>query len=549
MSSQPPAPPPNDADNPAEDWAMPGDTTGSWEGDEARPARPARAPAPPPISPASPASPAEDWALPGDTTGSWEGEGVRPASATAPAPSVADSLKAPLVALWADPRSRPLVLLSAAGVIGVCALACFVLALAALANRPPDNPPPTSGTATAVASRPVTSSIGLSVSVAGTPAPSPVAGIPSRLQVGGRAFTINPVQLSAKNEWTYDRDAQKTAFWAAGTLVNYVLGMHNSTDNRTAFESLKIGDLLVLDTGAGQFRYRVSTLTSLKIDDPAPLREQSSPQITLLLLGDTNTPNQRRAVVAKYTDEGSPNVLASVGAPINLVDLRVKATNPRLLEGSRVGLPAGRNYYQVDIEIASLLTRTLETGTFVAELIDGSGARYPLSTQAAFASGGKGWASGSLAPGATINVTAGFDVPASMAGPKIELDFSADASNAFVARVSIPYRPIIINPTAAPTAAPAADVDLLAVNLSPEGNEVRIVGQIRNLTSRDLAVSPRDVSLTGNGTPVALNAALPGFPWTIPANETLAFQLNFSRPPAGNVVFTLFGRSYQIDGL
>ena len=549
MSSQPPAPPPNDADNPAEDWAMPGDTTGSWEGDEARPARPARAPAPPPISPASPASPAEDWALPGDTTGSWEGEGVRPASATAPAPSVADSLKAPLVALWADPRSRPLVLLSAAGVIGVCALACFVLALAALANRPPDNQPPTSGTATAVASRPVTSSIGLSVSVAGTPAPSPVAGIPSRLQVGGRAFTINPVQLSAKNEWTYDRDAQKTAFWAAGTLVNYVLGLHNSTDNRTAFESLKVGDLLVLDTGAGQFRYRVSTLTSLKIDDPAPLREQSSPQITLLLLGDTNTPNQRRAVVAKYTDEGSPNVLASVGAPINLVDLRVKATNPRLLEGSRVGLPAGRNYYQVDIEIASLLTRTLETGTFVAELIDGSGARYPLSTQAAFASGGKGWASGSLAPGATINVTAGFDVPASMAGPKIELDFSADASNAFVARVSIPYRPVIINPTAAPTAAPAADVDLLAVNLSPEGNEVRIVGQIRNLTSRDLAVSPRDVSLTGNGTPVALNAALPGFPWTIPSNETLAFQLNFSRPPAGNVVFTLFGRSYQIDGL
>ncbi|MEO6061916.1 MAG: hypothetical protein ABIQ99_08265 [Thermoflexales bacterium] len=544
MSSQPPAPPPNDADKPTEDWAMPGDTTGSWEGDEARPAR---EPAPPLMSPAT--NRAEDWALPGDTTGSWEGDGARPAGAPAPAPSMVDSVRAPLVALWADPRSRPLVLLSGAGVIGVCALACFVLALAALANRGPDTPPPLSGTATAVASRPVTSSISLSVSVAGTPAPNPAPGIPNRLQVGGRAYTVNPVQLSAKNEWTYDREAQKTAFWAAGTQVNYVIGLHNSTDNRTAFEALKIGDLLVLDTGAGQFRYRVTTLTSLKVDDAAPLREQSSPQITLLLLGDTSTPNQRRAVFAKYTDEGSPNVLVSIGAPINLVDLRVRATNPRLLEGSRVGLPAGRNYYQVDIEIFSLLTRTLETGTFAAELIDGSGARYPLSTQAAFASGGKGWASGSLAPGSTINVTAGFDVPASMAGPKIELNFSADASNAFVARVSIPFRPVIINPTAAPTAAPAADVDLLAVNLSPEGNEVRIVGQIRNLTSRDLAVSPRDVSLTGNGTPVALNAALPGFPWTIPSNETLAFQLNFSRPPAGNVIFTLFGRSYQIDGL
>ena len=103
MSSQPPAPPPNDADSPAEDWALPGDTTGSWEGDSPRPAG---------------------------------------APAAAPAPSVADTLKEPLVALWADPRSRPLVLLSGAGVIGVCALACFVLALAALTNRPPDTPLP-----------------------------------------------------------------------------------------------------------------------------------------------------------------------------------------------------------------------------------------------------------------------------------------------------------------------------------------------------------------------------------------------------------------------
>ena len=107
------------------------------------------------------------------------------------------------MALWADPRSRPLVLLSGAGVVGVCALACFVLALAALTNRGPETLPPPSGTATAVASRPVTSSIGLSVSVAGTPAPSPVAGIPNRLQIGGRALPAYPVQPSPQKRGTH----------------------------------------------------------------------------------------------------------------------------------------------------------------------------------------------------------------------------------------------------------------------------------------------------------------------------------------------------------
>lgn len=519
MSSQPPKPTPSD---PNADWPLPGDAeggseSGSWEHEDAEAAGPA------------PAGPA-------------------PADPDAPGDGPAEAVVGPLRALWSDPRSRPLLLLSLAAVGFVCVLACFVVALAVLSNRPAETSPRPAGGA-AEASRPVTSSISLSVLVAGTPAPTPASGVPTRLQVAGKAFTVSPLQLAANNEWTYDRNAQRAVFWAVGTVVNYVIGLPNSNENRASFEALKTGDLLVLDTGAGQFRYRVVQQTSYKTDDPSPLRDRATPQITLLLLGDTASPNQRRAVIARYTDEGSPNVLAAVGAPVNLVDARVRATNPRALEGARVGLPAGRNYYQVDLEITNLLTRTLDTAQFVVELQDGAGARYPLSSPASYASGGKGWASGALAAGATVTVTAGFDVPAAMPGPKVEVDFSADPSNAFVARYAIPYRAVAVAPTAAPTAVPVADVDLLAVSLSPEGNEVRIVGQIRNLTTRELAASPRDVSLTGNGSPVALNAALPGFPWTIPAGESLAFQLNFVRPPAGNVVFTLFGRSYQIDGL
>ncbi len=451
-------------------------------------------------------------------------------------------MREPLSALWDDPARRPLVLLSLIALIGICGLSCFVLSLAVVSSGDILSGP-AAVQPTEAAGVPITESVNISANQ--TPVP---VGIPSRMTIRNIAYAVTPMQMSRQNEWRFDARAARTAFWAPGSLVNYVIGLPASDENRQVFESLKPGDLIVLDTAVGALRYRVSELTTIPADQLAALEVQTRPQITLMLLSDGG--DTRRVAIAPYTDEGTANSLTNLGVPINLGDVRVRAFGERLVPGDVIGLPAGQNFYQVNVEVTSLVTRVLDASQFTSWLIDGVGLRFEASDEAARVAGGLGWTSGALSPGQTVTGTAGFQVPATMAGPHLEWNFAADPANPYVARVVIPYQTLDVRPTAAPTAAPIAEVTPLNVNISPEGNELRIVGNVRNLTDRFLAVSLRDVSLTSGGAPIAINSSLPAFPWSITAGETLAFQLTFTRPPPGQpAIFTMFGQSFQIDGL
>jgi hypothetical protein len=514
--------------------------------------------------PTPPREPSDDWQPPdaGASTGApssastdsppgqWESDDIRPAARQRQAASqaagnwlkpITDALRVPFGALWDDPRGRPLILVSLLALVGVCALSCFILSVALLSNPP--TPGPVGPTSVAEATRPLT--VALIVQANNTPIPP---GVPARLTIGNTALTVVAMRADEKGQWSYDRNAQKTAFWAAGTLINYVLGLPASNDNRALLDHLQVNDLLVLDTSVGALRYRVTQSDTIKVDQQAPLLAQSSPQLTLLLLGENG--DQRRLVISRYTDESTPNSLTPLGVPINLGDVRLTALSSRLLPGASLGLAADRNYYQVNIQVTSLVTRHIDASQFESVLIDLAGNRYPLSSQGSFAAGGSGWTQGALAPGETLTATAGFEVPINMPGPKLEWNFITEPNNPYVARVSIPYEAVQVKPTAAPTAASVADVAILNVNISPEGNELRIVGTVRNLTDKFLPVSLRDVSLSSNNNLSALNASLPAFPWNVTPGETLAFQLTFARPPGGApAIFTIFGQSFEISGL
>jgi hypothetical protein len=118
-----------------------------------------------------------------------------------------------------------------------------------------------------------------------------------------------------------------------------------------------------------------------------------------------------------------------------------------------------------------------------------------------------------------------------------------------VARIAIPYRPILAEPTAEPTSQPKARVTIVSANITPEGNELRIVGSVQNLTNEFLQVSLPDVSLSSpNGQQYPLTASLPAFPWSIQPNESLTFQLSFTRPPNGPVTFTMFDQAFSLSG-
>jgi hypothetical protein len=490
---------------------------------------------------------ADDWQPDDLKKGKWEGEASSEtktvAKQTQANGSVMGSLFGPL---WNDSRARPLFLISMFLLLGVCALACFVVSLLIVSNGGPGiNIFSTEPAVPQATLQPITDT--LKPSVNGTPI---VPAIPSRLTIGNKVFNVVTLRLDEKGEWpSYDKDDEKAAYWVGGTLVNYVIGLSNSEDNTTLLNSLKPNDLILLDTGVGTLKYRVGEIATAQADNPAPLQNQSSPRITLMLMGERG--DERKLVIAPYTDEISANELAAKNVPVNLGDVRVTALGTRLVQGNAVGLPAGKNYYQVDLEVTNLVTRIVDASQFYAELDDGQGNKYIVSPQGSAAAGAKGWAQGALQPGGSITVTAGFEVPESLPGPTLTWIFAVDKNTPILAKVALPYKAQTTLPT--PTTAPVrvAEVNLLNVNISPEGNELRVVGTLRNLTDKTLTVNLQDVQLSvGDGALLGLNQSLPGLPWNIAPGETLAFQLNFNRPPPGSsAYFVLFGEAFEIPGI
>jgi hypothetical protein len=480
----------------------------------------------------------DDWQPAEDLRGQWEDEAAsRPRSGN----RLANALRAALEPLWSDPRSRPLLLVSGFALLGICTLSCFILVLALFAERDlGPRPAPIAEATTTPAPQPIAELFVVRVNE--TPLPVP---IPSRLIIGNATYRIIPITVR-DGQWQYDANASQTAHWVPGTLVNIVLGLHASEENRQVFAALRPGDLIVLETDLGPQRYRVVEQRAIQDTEGAALLTQDAPRLSLVLLGEEG--NQRRVVIAGFADEGTPNQLSAVGTPINLGEVRVKVLGHRLLPGTAVGLPAERAYLQVDFEVTNIITRILDAAQFFSALADAGNTIYPLSAAASQAAGGRGFTQGALQPEQTIVATAGFEVPADLPGPTLEWRFAIDRETPYVARVAIPHQPLVAEPTPIPTRPPLAEVTIVNAQISPEGNELRVVGSVRNLTSQFLSASLGDTSLSGpSGQLYPLNSSLPAFPWSITPGESLVFQLSFARPQsAGPFTFTLLDQSFRI---
>ncbi len=481
----------------------------------------------------------DEWRV-AETPGGWEDE-QRPVRR---APRRAK--RAQRASFLSDPAVRPLLAVGGLAVVGMCALGCFavlLLLLGGAGDRIGEIFRPSEARVTPQPTAPISETLRNIVSVNGTAVPP---SIPSRLNVGSRSFEILPLSISDDRKWTYDVNNKRAAYWAVGTLVNYVIGLHSSTENRELYESIQLNDLLSLDSSNGTQRYRVVQKTKVQASDVALVADPTAPRMTLVMLGQSG--EERDVVIAQYTDEGTPNQPVSLGAPVNLGDGRVVALNARLVPGGSAGLIEGKNYYQVNIRVTNVVTRILDAAQFYTELSDGQGNRYQLAPAGASAAGAYGWAAGALQPGASLTATAAFEVPSSMAGPYLEWRFALDPANPYVAKVAIAYQPIFVDPTPVATAQPRVRVDIAAANISPDGTELNVIGNLTNLTGEPLTVSLKDTQLKGaDGLLTPLNSSsLPGLPWEVNPNGTLTFKLTFAKPAQLPATFTLLDQSVQI---
>jgi hypothetical protein len=369
------------------------------------------------------------------------------------------------------------------------------------------------------------------------------ASLPITLSVSGESIPVVPVMLD-EHGWSYQAEYSGKAVWICGTVVNYVLGLEPTRDNERLLESLSAGDLigLTLANGTG-FLFRYDDASEVFAADASSIFDQSEPAVTLLVEVDDGVV---LAVRAEYETASEPLQPVVVGEALGLYT-PVQVGNARLTVVSAharqdvPGLLQGTMYYLVELEVANVGEVSLETSLFNMVLEDSIGNQYLLSPPAS-AVGDYGPLQGTIAPGSLLNGTAGYLVPETLAGPTLVWTFSPKPTSGEVAQVRIPYEAEPFDPG-------LVYVTVSDAFLSTGGDELVIVGEIRNTTSSALIVSASDIRLSSSAGMGNLRMAAPFLPWTVEPGETQVIELQYDPPGAATALLTMLGFSFEISGL
>ncbi|MCS7281850.1 MAG: hypothetical protein RMK65_12700 [Anaerolineae bacterium] len=358
--------------------------------------------------------------------------------------------------------------------------------------------------------------------------------IPVRLEAGGKSFTVQPVSRN----WEVPAQAADVALWLNGTVVNYVLGLPDTSENRSLISTLQ-GDLgLELSDGARRI-FRIARQGRYPAGDERPLA-QSRPGLTLILLGK----QEWHVVEADFAGqiEPTPETGPLIGPqqPVQVGDLRVTVLESHAARGLE-GLPTGAVAYFVEFAVENTGSTPFQTAGLVMELVDSAGNRFTPSPSLA-QRGKHGPLPGEILPGERVNSTAAYVLPEAIGGPSLTWVFGPHASSSLRARFSLPYTP-------PPAAVARASVEVIQAFLGERGERLHIVARIRNQGDAPLTISEADIRLSSSAGPGELETAAPALPWTIEPGQEREVELQFARPRASVCVVTILGFTFEISGM
>jgi hypothetical protein len=431
-----------------------------------------------------------------------------------------------LKASWSNPSKRPM-LIFGFGAVGIAVLLLVVAAFQLVSGTGSAEPVPT----------PVPTCAGPNCPIAQS---SPL--VPKKLYVRDRTYEITPVAVQ-KGKWPTG-NGDSNASWVFGSLVNYLIGLPNTTENKDLMQALSAADKITLELSDGQtvdFKFDAQQLIS---PDNHEIFSQQHPGLTLFLLGDDSA--QRLVVTTNYdvTSEANrtvPGNVVAINTPIEIGDVRVKVLNGRLVENAP-GIPVGSAFYLVDFTAENTGTDALNVSNFAFELLDYARQKYKLSDVASKL-GPNPPPGGQLLPGLSASFTTGFEVPSNITGPILTWVFKPDASFRGQASVAVP----LLGPTPTPDPRSQARVQISQAYYTPDRSEIIIVGSIANPTTALIPVSPADVVLsTPEGILATLNSADPALPWRLAPNDTLNFTLHFSRLPSATAILKILSNSFEL---
>jgi hypothetical protein len=367
---------------------------------------------------------------------------------------------------------------------------------------------------------------------------------PIFVEIAGNQFSVQAEVLSAADPWTPPIVNETTAAWVYGSVINYIFGLDNTKDNQTLLEELDEGDEVVLTTRSGaKSTFTVSSRREVASDD-RDIFAQRSPGITILLIEEdseeTRIVVQGRYVLSDTKDDSKAGQIVEMGQTAQLESLQVTATGVAT-QYDRPEAPPGFAFLQIDAQVQNVGTAAYNTSSLNMVLADDIGNLYALNPTASQL-GNYPPLSGSVSPGQTILTTSGFQIPAGLSSPVLHWRITIAGSNSAI-QIDIPFRD-----TSA--AAQQALIEVQEVTISPDGGSMLVVGQIVNAGEQIFLIDSGDVSLTSSpGTIFQMLSTNPGFPWSIPPDQTLLYGVTFQRPIGSDAIFTIDGQSFQITGL
>jgi hypothetical protein len=367
--------------------------------------------------------------------------------------------------------------------------------------------------------------------------------IPSGMTIGSQEFAVEPQTIAADGIWNPQLPNDDTGAWVYGSIVNYIIGLSESEENRALLEGLAPGQEILLTTRQNAtHRFTFDSRNLVPATDRTVFSQQS-PGITVVLLGAPGTERmvvRGRYVVGEATGGGQENT-AALGEPVQLGDLQITA-NDTIYRADRPEAPPGFAFFVIDFTAQNVGLTAVDTSSYNFILRDELGNQYvqnPIAGQL----GANPPLAGFINAGQAAEASIGYQIPASLVSPMLTWTIMQVGTGAQV-EILLPF-------TGGEQAGQNAIVSLVEAQVTQDLNNLIIVGQITNTASQPVVVTREDVSLrTATGSDYVLLSSNPPFPWSVPPGQTLQFSVTYQRPlAAGEALFTVLNQPFQLSGL
>lgn len=440
--------------------------------------------------------------------------------------------------LTANPALLLLAIVAIVALLAACIMGFLLLRpnLGGETAGPADIPTPF-----ADATQPAASNQPVIVGVSDSGTYSVTLDIPTTLTLLDQQRAVQPESIGVDGLWAPELGDENAA-WVNGTVVNYVFGLPDTNENRALLESLAPGNEIAVTTRGGRTHTFAFDSRSQVPESDRSVYNQQTPGITLILLGGEAA--DRLVIKGRYevaaADPGASSNVIQLAETARLGDVQVSPQANSFLTG-RPEAPPGFGFFLIDFTLQNVGLTAVDATAYRFTLSDELGNQYALNPIASRL-GNYPPLGGFINAGQSISATAGYQIPAGLVSPT--LTWTVTAPDGAQIEAVLPF-------TAGGAAGQSAVISLQEATITPDLNNLIIVGQVTNMGAQPLVITAEDISLrTPTGSDYLLLATNPPFPWTVPPNQTLQFAVTYQRPIGStSAVFTILGQPFELSGL